>query len=80
MENTGEEAEAIAEEESEETSAEEVKEALLAQIAARRTADYYYYDGADRLVEVVEHSGKVFTYGYDGEDNRLWRTYSQILQ
>jgi hypothetical protein len=26
---------------------------------------------------VVEHNGKVFTYGYDGENNRLWRTFSQ---
>ena len=68
-----------AEEESEVVSAEEegAKEVLLEQIAARRTVDYYYYNGADRLVEVVEHNGKVFTYGYDGEDNTPWRTYSQ---
>jgi YD repeat-containing protein len=45
--------------------------------AAKETADYYYYDYEDRLVEIVLHNGKVFTYGYDGEGNRLWRTYSQ---
>ena len=43
----------------------------------KETADYYYYDYEDRLVEIVLHNGKVFTYGYDGEGNRLWRTYSQ---
>ncbi|MDF2474379.1 MAG: hypothetical protein K0R21_2161, partial [Anaerocolumna sp.] len=26
---------------------------------------------------IVIHNCKVFTYGYDGEGNRLWRTYSQ---
>jgi RHS repeat-associated protein len=44
---------------------------------SKETADYYYYDYEDRLVEIVIHNGKVFTYGYDGEGNRLWRTYSQ---
>jgi YD repeat-containing protein len=43
----------------------------------KETADYYYYDFEDRLVELVIHNGKVFTYGYDGDGNRLWRTYSQ---
>ena len=45
--------------------------------ANKEEADYYYYDDADRLVEIVEHNGKQFTYGYDGDGNRLWRTYSQ---
>ncbi|HCL04171.1 MAG TPA: hypothetical protein DHW61_17485, partial [Lachnoclostridium phytofermentans] len=44
---------------------------------SKENADYYYYDYEDRLVEIVIHNGKVFTYGYDGEGNRLWRTYSQ---
>jgi RHS repeat-associated protein len=44
---------------------------------SKETADYYYYDYEGRLIEIVLHNGKVFAYGYDGEGNRLWRTYSQ---
>jgi len=76
LENTGEESEAGAEEEPA-AGVEVAEEALQEESTVRKTADYYYYDDADRLVEIVEHSGKVFTYGYDGEGNRLWRTYSQ---
>jgi YD repeat-containing protein len=54
--------------------------AVVAELEAavsKEEVDNYYYDDADRLVEIVEHNGKQFTYGYDGEGNRLWRTYSQ---
>jgi RHS repeat-associated protein len=45
--------------------------------ASKEEVDTYIYDDADRLIEIIVHNGKQFTYGYDGEGNRLWRTYSQ---
>jgi hypothetical protein len=50
---------------------------VVTEETSKENPDYYYYDYEDRLVEIVIHNGKVFTYGYDGEGNRLWRTYSQ---
>ncbi|WBW96137.1 zincin-like metallopeptidase toxin domain-containing protein [Oceanirhabdus sp. W0125-5] len=58
---------------------EEINEEELLKMAEQKSevADYYYYNYENQLEEIVIHNGKVFTYGYDGEGNRLWRTYSQ---
>jgi len=48
-----------------------------AETEEKEVIDYFYYNYEDQLEEIVLHNGKVFTYGYDGEGDRLWRTHAQ---
>lgn len=47
------------------------------EVVEQEVIDYYYYDYNNQLEEVVMHNGHVFTYGYDGMGERLYRTYSR---